>query len=76
MSSQTFHKLLKYLCIPRDELLYFTEEMPDTLQKKKIVSKRKLLRTSWRHQTRVFFENSTLHGVRYIAEEDRPVYEK
>lgn len=35
-----------------------------------------LLRTSVRHQTREFFDNSTLHGIRYIAEEDRSFSEK
>ncbi|KAF6216174.1 hypothetical protein GE061_000514 [Apolygus lucorum] len=35
-----------------------------------------ITRTSWKYQTREFFENSTLHGVRYIAEKERPIYEK
>lgn len=35
-----------------------------------------LLATSLRHQTTEFFENSTLHGVRYIAEKERPFCEK
>lgn len=35
-----------------------------------------LLATSLRHQTTEFFNNSTLHGVRYIAEKDRPFCEK
>ncbi|KAK9889769.1 hypothetical protein WA026_007148 [Henosepilachna vigintioctopunctata] len=36
----------------------------------------KLLKTSWSVQTRAFFENSTLHGVRYIAESQRPFFDK
>ncbi|XP_030023452.2 sodium channel protein Nach-like [Manduca sexta] len=32
--------------------------------------------TSLRHQTTEFFNNSTLHGVRYIAEKERPFCEK
>lgn len=35
-----------------------------------------LLATSLRHQTTEFFNNSTLHGVRYIAEKERPFCEK
>lgn len=35
-----------------------------------------LLAASLRHQTTEFFSNSTLHGVRYIAEKDRPFCEK
>lgn len=35
-----------------------------------------LLAASLRHQTTEFFNNSTLHGVRYIAEKDRPFCEK
>ncbi|XP_045473290.1 sodium channel protein Nach-like [Harmonia axyridis] len=35
----------------------------------------KILKTSWKVQTQVFFENSTLHGVRYIAEKGRPFFE-
>lgn len=34
------------------------------------------LRTSWHVQARLFFEKSTLHGVRYIAESGRPFIEK
>ncbi|KAG7299422.1 hypothetical protein JYU34_016375 [Plutella xylostella] len=34
-----------------------------------------LLADSLRHQTTEFFNNSTLHGVRYIAEKDRPFCE-
>ncbi|XP_077287685.1 sodium channel protein Nach-like [Arctopsyche grandis] len=40
------------------------------------VGKVELLGTSWRHQTREFFDNSTLHGVRYIAEKGRPFCER
>lgn len=35
-----------------------------------------LFRTSLVYQTREFFNNSTLHGVRYIAESGRPVGER
>lgn len=37
---------------------------------------RRILKTSWKVQTQVFFENSTLHGVRFIAENGRPFFEK
>ncbi|XP_044755808.1 sodium channel protein Nach-like [Coccinella septempunctata] len=37
---------------------------------------RRILKTSWKVQTKVFFENSTLHGVRFIAEDGRPFFEK
>ncbi|KAL3267896.1 hypothetical protein HHI36_007035 [Cryptolaemus montrouzieri] len=36
----------------------------------------RIFKTSWRVQAKVFFENSTLHGVRYIAENGRPFFEK
>lgn len=36
----------------------------------------KLFHTSLIYQTREFFNNSTLHGVRYIAETGRPFGEK
>lgn len=36
----------------------------------------RLLRRSFLYQTKEFFKNSTLHGVRYIAEADRPVGER
>lgn len=35
-----------------------------------------LLKTSWKVQAKLFFQHSTLHGVRYIAEEGRPIIEK
>jgi Amiloride-sensitive sodium channel len=35
-----------------------------------------LLKTSLKYQTKEFFENSTLHGVRYVAEKGRPFTEK
>ncbi|KAJ8920125.1 hypothetical protein NQ315_011782 [Exocentrus adspersus] len=35
-----------------------------------------LLKTSWGVQGKLFFENSTLHGVRYIPEDGRPFYER
>lgn len=36
----------------------------------------RLLRTSFVHQAEEFFHNSTLHGVRYIAESNRPFGER
>ncbi|PSN38910.1 hypothetical protein C0J52_16366, partial [Blattella germanica] len=35
-----------------------------------------LLKTSWSYQTQEYFDNSTLHGVRYINEDGRPTCEK
>lgn len=35
-----------------------------------------IFRRSLIFQTKEFFQNSTLHGVRYIAESGRPVGEK
>lgn len=35
-----------------------------------------LLKTSLKYQTKEFFNNSTLHGVRYIAEKGRSFGEK
>uniref|UniRef100_A0A336MSG0 CSON005221 protein n=1 Tax=Culicoides sonorensis TaxID=179676 RepID=A0A336MSG0_CULSO len=35
-----------------------------------------LIQHSYLHQTKEFFSNSTLHGVRYIAEEGRPFRER
>lgn len=35
-----------------------------------------LLKTSFKYQTKEFFDNSTLHGIRYIAEEGRAFFEK
>ncbi|KAJ8874729.1 hypothetical protein PR048_025595 [Dryococelus australis] len=35
-----------------------------------------LLKTSWQYQARQFFQNSTLHGVRYLRQEGRPFYER
>lgn len=40
------------------------------------ISSFRLLRTSFLYQTKEFFNNSTLHGVRYIAESDRPFGER
>lgn len=37
---------------------------------------RQLIPTNFQHQTKEFFSNSTLHGVRYIAEKDRSFGEK
>ena len=41
-----------------------------------IRNKIKFLPTNLTHQTKEFFENSTLHGVRYIAEKGRSFGEK
>lgn len=41
----------------------------------KITSMR-LLRRSFLHQAKEFFNNSTLHGVRYVAEINRPLVER
>lgn len=38
--------------------------------------KTKLLKTSLRYQFNEFFNHSTLHGVRYIAQADRPLHER
>lgn len=46
----------------------------DTDQTK--ITSLRLLRRSLLYQTREFFNNSTLHGVRYIAESDRPFGER
>ena len=35
-----------------------------------------LLRTSWRIQAELFFQQSSLHGVKYIAENGRPFLER
>lgn len=43
---------------------------------KKKISTPKLFKTSLVYQTKEFFNNSTLHGVRYIAENGRPFGEK
>lgn len=43
---------------------------------KKIKQNYKVFGTSLRVQTKLFFEHSTLHGVRYIAENGRPILEK
>uniref|UniRef100_A0A2S2QQS6 Sodium channel protein Nach n=1 Tax=Sipha flava TaxID=143950 RepID=A0A2S2QQS6_9HEMI len=40
------------------------------------VPKTKLLKTSMRHQFNEFFDHSTLHGIRYIAQNDRPLHER
>lgn len=40
------------------------------------VSWLRLFWTSVVYQTKEFFNNSTLHGVRYIAEEGRPIFER
>ncbi|XP_050536537.1 sodium channel protein Nach-like isoform X2 [Daktulosphaira vitifoliae] len=43
---------------------------------KPVLPKTKLLKLSWRHQFNEFFNKSTLHGVRYIAQSDRPLHER
>ncbi|CAB0002733.1 unnamed protein product [Nesidiocoris tenuis] len=50
--------------------------MPDALRQRTKYGLYSLFKTSWKYQTREFFENSTLHGVRYVAEKGRPIYEK
>ncbi|BES90504.1 pickpocket 23 short form [Nesidiocoris tenuis] len=50
--------------------------MPDALRQRTKYGPYSLFKTSWKYQTREFFENSTLHGVRYVAEKARPIYEK
>lgn len=45
-------------------------------KEKDLYSSARLLRGSLLYQTKEFFENSTLHGVRYIAEEGRPFFER
>lgn len=36
----------------------------------------RIVKTNLKYQTKEFFSNSTLHGVRYIAEEGRSLGEK
>lgn len=43
---------------------------------RKVVETLTIFRRSLIFQTKEFFQNSTLHGVRYIAESGRPVGEK
>lgn len=43
---------------------------------KKAKNATEYLQTSWNVQAKLFFEKSTLHGVRYIAESGRPFIEK
>ena len=45
-------------------------------EKGKTYSVPQLFRTSLLYQTKEFFNNSTLHGIRYIAEKGRPFSEK
>lgn len=44
--------------------------------KKRFSDKHKLLTTSWMFQGKLYCEQSTLHGVRYIGESDRPFIER
>ncbi|XP_069675742.1 pickpocket protein 19-like [Periplaneta americana] len=46
------------------------------MEKSERSKKYDLLKTSWTYQTQEYFENSTLHGVRYIRESGRPFCEK
>lgn len=50
------------------------KEVTETVKKVKYYQG--LLKTSWHYQAAQFFQNSTLHGVRYIAESGRPFLEK
>ncbi|KAJ9589078.1 hypothetical protein L9F63_017623, partial [Diploptera punctata] len=38
--------------------------------------RRALFKTSWTFQTRQYFDNTTIHGVQYINEPNRPIFEK
>lgn len=49
---------------------------PKYKPKKTQITTSRLFRTSLLYQTREFFNNSTLHGVRYIAETGRPFGER
>lgn len=61
----------------RRNLRRSNETLPIALNdvKAKITSMR-LFRRSFLYQTKEFFNNSTLHGVRYIAETNRPFAER
>lgn len=48
----------------------------NTIEQRNDMSKTKLLKTSVRYQFNEFFNHSTLHGVRYIAQSDRPLHER
>lgn len=60
--------------IPRRNFQGLQPKAPN--EKKEEFSTLQLFRTSLFYQTREFFNNSTLHGVRYIAETGRPVGER
>lgn len=49
---------------------------PTTKRADQPFSNIRLFRSSLLYQTKEFFDNSTLHGVRYIAEEGRPLLER
>lgn len=51
-------------------------EVKSTISEKQEFSNVQLFRTSLVYQTREFFNNSTLHGVRFIAETGRPFGER
>jgi len=46
------------------------------VDRRRVSSRSKLLKTSVRHQFNEFFKHSSLHGVRYIAQSDRPLHER
>ncbi|CAB0005646.1 unnamed protein product [Nesidiocoris tenuis] len=50
--------------------------MPDVLRQRRYYGKYSLLKTSWKYQTREFFERSTIHGLRYFSEKGKPSYQK
>lgn len=51
-------------------------EVKSSNDEKREFSNIQLFRTSLLYQTREFFNNSTLHGVRFIAETGRPFGER
>lgn len=54
----------------------YDDPPPIQADEKPKFSNLRLFRTSLLYQTREFFNNSTLHGVRYIAETGRPFGER
>lgn len=53
-----------------------TKKTPIVTNEKSAYGVGTLIQHSYVHQTKEFFSNSTLHGVRYIAEEGRPFRER
>lgn len=53
-----------------------TKNTQTSTKKPKILNEAVIFRRSLIYQTKEFFQNSTLHGVRYIAETGRPAGEK